>query len=101
MIFKRSMFVEFIKAMTTASTTEHAEEARTRIIPKLNTIDTFVTSFTPTQAAVGAERRVQQDGQADEGDVEAGGSQMGVCNAIAKAFWGFRETLNQPGRLVG
>ena len=100
MIFKRLNFVEFIKAMTTASTAEHAEEARTKIFPKMEALDSFVTSFTPIKAAVGAENRVQQEWQADEDDVEADGAQVGVHNATAKAFSDFRETLSQPGRLL-
>ena len=98
MYFKRSMFVEFVKAMLTAGATETTNEARTQIIPKMITVDAFVrSSAPPKKSAVGDE----QNGQADEDDLEdAEGGLTGIASAIAKAFWEFSENVTQPGRLL-
>ena len=64
MIFKRLMLVEFVKAMTSASTVADAEEARTKIIPQTYTVAGFVTLFTD-----GGKGRVhQEDEQAADAD---------------------------------
>lgn len=97
MIFKRLMFVEFVKAMTSASTAADAEEARTKIIPQTGTVGGFVTSFTDGNTTGPVH---QEDEQAADDDVEADSAQKGLHNATAKKFGEFRETLSHPGRLL-
>ena len=98
MMFKRMNFLEFVKAMVTASDADNAEEARDKIIPKMETVDSYVTAFTSV-AANGAERRSHEDEPADEDDDE-NVEQMGVRNATAKGFWDWRTNLTPVGGLL-
>ena len=102
LLFKRKAFTDFISAMVIASSGAHAEEARDKIFPKMDSCRKFLTAFLPAlseastslnsiEAAVGAEDN-------DE-DVSSGaiGSQ-GMAHAAASKFGTFRSDLTTCGK---
>ena len=100
MLFKRVAFVEFFRAMVTASNEPHAEEIRNTIYKKMGTFDAFVEAFArcKSAAAVGAGIFEEQgaDVEADDGEQSV---IQGVGNAAAKGFDEFRQGLTATGKV--
>ena len=104
MFFKRLAFLDFITAMIAASDAPHAGEARSTILPKTGTLDTFVEKFAKTRssAAVGAESADAGDQVASTDahtDLDGVLLQHGVSDATAAEFDVFHKSLSPTGQL--
>ena len=98
MTLKRMAFIEFIHAMAVASE-PHAEEIRSKIYDKMDTLERFVQSFAKrsSTAAIGA--RAAEDELVDVEQVENEVCAQGVASATAEKFEEFREALTPTGKI--
>ena len=87
--------MDFLKTMVLASSESHAEEIRSRILPKMDTIEHFVEAFAatcPSDAAVGAGRLDREQEAEEEND------KPGLTNVTAQLVEQFVNELTPTGK---
>lgn len=97
MFFKRLAFLDFVQAMLAASTEPHALEIRSKIVPRVDRVGTFVANFTkcPGAAAIGAGQQQDQEPE-EEGDNT---EKQGLSHATGAAVEQFLKELTATGKL--